>query len=196
MFFASKYTPLIDNSVLPEVLDYISTARLSSNNFNNADILQIIKYVNVNKAHHHDNISVKMIMLCGQSIVKPLSVILKNCIDNGIFSHIWKTSNIIPVQKKSYKQFIDNYRPVSLYQFVVKFLKNCCSIQYLNLLMILIFSVLISQNSDHQNSCEYQLLSVVHDIYALFDCCLLLEVRGIFLDISKAFDCLAQRPNL
>ena len=114
MFFASKYTPLIDNNVLPEVLDYISTARLSSNNFNNADILQIIKYVNVNKVHHHDNISVKMIMLCGQSIVKPLSIILKNCIDNGIFPHIWKTSNIIPVQKKSYKQFIDNYRPVSL----------------------------------------------------------------------------------
>ena len=38
------------------------------------------------------------------------------------------------------------------------------------------------------DSCEYQLLSIVYDIYASFDCCASLEVRGIFLDISKAFD--------
>ena len=38
------------------------------------------------------------------------------------------------------------------------------------------------------DSCEYQLLSIVHDIYKSFDCNPPLEVRGIFLDISKAFD--------
>ena len=38
------------------------------------------------------------------------------------------------------------------------------------------------------DSCEYQLLSVVHDIYKSFDCNPPLEVRGIFSDISKAFD--------
>ena len=37
-------------------------------------------------------------------------------------------------------------------------------------------------------SCEYQLLLTVHDIYKSFDCNPLLEVRGIFFDISKAFD--------
>ena len=41
------------------------------------------------------------------------------------------------------------------------------------------------------DSCESQLLSTVHDIYLLFDCYPSLEVRGIFLDISKAFDSLA-----
>ena len=35
--------------------------------------------------------------------------------------------------------------------------------------------------------CQSQLLSVVHDIYSSFDCYPLLEVRSIFLDISKAF---------
>ena len=38
------------------------------------------------------------------------------------------------------------------------------------------------------DSCEYQLLSIVYDIYASVDCRSSLEVRGIFLDISKAFD--------
>ena len=38
------------------------------------------------------------------------------------------------------------------------------------------------------DSCESQLLSVVHDIYSSIDCHPSLEVRGIFLDISTAFD--------
>ena len=35
---------------------------------------------------------------------------------------------------------------------------------------------------------ESQLLSIVRDIYSSFDCHPSLEVRGIFLDISKTFD--------
>ena len=38
VFFASKCTPLIKNKVVPDSVDYISTARLSSINFNNEDI--------------------------------------------------------------------------------------------------------------------------------------------------------------
>ena len=37
-------------------------------------------------------------------------------------------------------------------------------------------------------SCEYQLLWIVHNIYASFDCNPPCDVRGVFLDISKAFD--------
>ena len=38
------------------------------------------------------------------------------------------------------------------------------------------------------DSCEYQLLSKLHEIYKSFDCNLPKDVRGIFLDLSKAFD--------
>ena len=109
VLFTSKCTLLISNSVLPDLADYISTARLSSVNFNNVDILKIIKYLNINKAHGHDDISIRMIKLCGQSIVKPLSIIFKNCIDNGIFPGIWKKPNILPVHKKGNKQIINNH---------------------------------------------------------------------------------------
>ena len=149
-FFASKCSPLINNSVLPESVDYISTAKLSSINVNNVDILKIIKSLNVNKDHGHDDISIRMIKLCGQSIVKPLSIIFKNCINNSMFPDICKKSNIISVHKKSDKQIIDNIDLFLFYRFVVKFSRNCYSIQYLNFLMKIIFSVLISQDSDHQ----------------------------------------------
>ena len=85
------------------MVNYISTVRISSINFNNVDTLKIIKSLNINKAHGQDDISVRMIKLCGQSIVKPLSYIFKKCIDNQIFTDIWKKSNIIPVHKKRWQ---------------------------------------------------------------------------------------------
>ena len=84
-------------------------------------------------------------------------------------------------------QIVNNYRSVSL-------LLICCKI----LEKVIFDSIMrfLNENkllSDAQSgvrpsaSCEYQLLSVVHDIYKSFDCNPL-KVRGIFLDISKAFD--------
>ena len=38
------------------------------------------------------------------------------------------------------------------------------------------------------NSCIYQLLAITHDIVLSFDWNPTLETRGMFLDISQAFD--------
>lgn len=54
----------------------------------------------------------------------------------------------------------------------------------------------LKNNLHHENQsglrpsdlCEYQLVSIVHDIYASFDYNAPLDVRGIFLVTSKAFD--------
>ena len=50
----------------------------------------------------------------------------------------------------------------------------------------------INQDSDHLIHVNqlyiHVLLSIVHDIYASFDCNPPRDVRGVFLDISKAFD--------
>ena len=37
------------------------------------------------------------------------------------------------------------------------------------------------------DSCVHQLISIVNDVYNVFDTNPSLEVRGVFLDISKAF---------
>ena len=184
-FLLLNVPPLINNNVLPYSDDYISTARRSSINFNNVDILKIIKSRNVNKAHRHD-ISIRMIRLCGQPLVKPLAIIFKNCIDSGIFLNILKKSNIIYVHKKGDKQIIDNYRPVSPLPICGKIFEKLLS----NSIFKVLDNNLLSSNQSGfrpLDSCEYQLLSIVHDIYA-FDCCPSFEVRRIFLDISKAFD--------
>ena len=43
-------------------------------------------------------------------------------------------------------------------------------------------------NFGPNDSCINQLISITHNIYRAFDASLSLEVRGVFLDLSKAFD--------
>ena len=84
-FFASKCSPLINNSTITNSLKYGSTARFSSFCFSEKVILKIINALNINKAHSHDGVSIRMIKLCSKSVVKPLSMIFNNCIDTGTF---------------------------------------------------------------------------------------------------------------
>ena len=187
-FFASKCTPLINNSVLPNSIQDVSAARLSSFSFDEEVILKIINALNINKARGHDDISIRMIKLCSKSVVKPLFIIFKNCIDTGTIPNIWKRSNIIPVHKKGDKQIVGNYRPVSLLPIFGKMLEKLFFNSIKNFLEE---NNLLNSNQlgfRSNDSCESQLLSIVYDIYSSFDCHPSLEVRGTFLDISKAFD--------
>ena len=157
--------------------------------FNEESILKIIKALDVNKAAHgHDDISIRMIKLCDKSIILAISLIYKNCINSGIVPNIWKKSNVVPVHMKGGKEVVDNYRPVLLLPVFPKILER--------LIFNSLFEFLHENNMFNENQsgfrpsdlCQYQLLSIVHDIYASFDCNPPCDARGVFLDISKAFD--------
>ena len=66
------------------------------------------------KAHGYDGISIAMINICHKSIVDPLCCILGRCLETGVYSTQWKKVNIIPVHKKGFKQYKNNYRPISI----------------------------------------------------------------------------------
>ena len=114
----------MNNSKLPDKITYNSAARLTSIKFDNNDILKIIRSLNINKAHGHDDISVRMIKMCDESLVQPLSLIFKGCIYTGVYPDTWKKSNIVPVHKKGDKQIANNYRPVSLLPTCSKILEK------------------------------------------------------------------------
>ena len=111
--FASQSTPLKNNSKLTTLL--INTdKRLHTVSIKKDDITLTIKPPNPTKAHEFDNISVRMIQLCGNSIALPLVQTFKFSLRQGIFLNTWKMANIIPVHKKEAKYFVKNYRPISL----------------------------------------------------------------------------------
>ena len=120
-----------------------------------------------------------MLKLCGPSLCKH-ALVKWNFLWNG------KKANVVPIHKKNDKQCIKNYRPVSL-------LPICCKIferlLFNELYKFLNENDLLSSNQSGfrpRDSCINQLLSITHEIYKSFDNGL--EVRGVFLDIYKAFD--------
>ena len=108
-FFSKQCTPIANDSLLPPLLE-IPNETLSSLEIINSDISKLIKALHVNKAHGHDEISVK---LCKSVISEPLYFIFKNCINSNTFLNVWKKTNVIPVHKKGDKQMLKNYCPVS-----------------------------------------------------------------------------------
>ena len=69
-FFADQCTLLKNNSMLPTNQMFLTQARLQSFDLNEDEILKIIRALNVNKAHGHDGISIRIFKICDKSILK------------------------------------------------------------------------------------------------------------------------------
>ena len=116
-FFAKQCSLIKNESKLPPRLHFLTDKRLSMVKFVNNDILKTLQYLNPNKAHCHDKISIQMLKLCDDSLCRPLELIFKDCLTNGIFPSDWKKGNIVPVHKKNDKQHLNNYRPISFINY-------------------------------------------------------------------------------
>ena len=55
-----------------------------------------------------------MTQICDRALTIPLIILSQNSVKYSYYPEIWKRSNIIPVHKKSDKQLVKNYRPISL----------------------------------------------------------------------------------
>ena len=105
---------------------------------------------------------------------------------SGSFPCDWKKANIVPIHKKGDKQTLKNCRPVSLLPICGKIFER---IIFNEMIRFFLDNKLILTNQSGfkpGDSCINQLLSITHEIYKSFDDGL--EVRSVFLDISKAFD--------
>ena len=117
-----------------------------------------------------------------------LKIIFDNILLTGIFPDQWKEANVTPVHKKNDKQLISNYRPISLLPILAKVFER---IIFKNLYNYLISNNLITKNQSGfrpGDSAVNHLLALVNDIHTAFDDKRSLEVRSVYLDLSKAFD--------
>ena len=159
-FFSQQCKPIINSSVLPIP----------------------------NKATGSDGISAQMLLLCDDSVTLPLKIIFRNKLSTSIYPDIWKLANLTPIFKKGDKQLIKNYRPISLLPICGKIFEK---IIFNNLYNYHNVNNLITKNQSGfcpGHSTTNQLLYLVNEIHEAFENPKSLEVRAVFLDISKAFD--------
>ena len=131
-FFADQCSPISNGNVLPSELPLRTGSSLSSCHFTKDNILRIINNLDPNKAHGHDEISIRMLKTCGDSICRPLSITFKTCLRTSIFPLEWKKANIVPIHKKGDKQPVINYRPVSLLSICGKIFERLLYNEMLN----------------------------------------------------------------
>ena len=81
--FASHCTSLDNNSKTLGSQTYITDSELSSLQFEYKDIIKIIRSLDTNKAHGHDDLSIRMLKICDLANIKPLSIIFRNCINHS-----------------------------------------------------------------------------------------------------------------
>ena len=128
-----------------------------------------------------------MTKTCDKSLLKPLIILFRNSTRSSHYPDIWKKCNIIPVHKKNDKQLVKNadqyLLPISRKLFA--------KIMFNRIYNFLLQEELINPNQScfcPSDYCVNQLIAITHKIFEAFDCNPSLEVRSVFLDISKAFD--------
>ena len=129
-----------------------------------------------------------MLLLCDDSVILPLRIIFRNILLTFICPDVWKFANVIPIFKKGDKQLITNYRAIFLLPICGKLFEK---IIFNNLYSYLQANNIITKNQSGfrpGDSTTNQLLYLVNEIHQAFENPKSLEVRAVFLDISKAFD--------
>ena len=177
---------LINDSALPP-FHLFTDKQLIVIDYSLEDLKTTVHALNPNKSHGSDNISVRMLHICGDRILAPLDLIFRNIILTGIFPDPWKLANVIPVHRKDDKQLTKNYRPISLLPICGKLFER---ILFNNIYNYLISNNLITSNQSGfipGDSTTNQQLYLTRIIHSSFDSSMSLEVRHVFLDTSKAF---------
>ena len=129
-----------------------------------------------------------MIKICDLSLVKPLMKIFRYSLASNKFPDCWKKANVVPVYKKGDNIIIKHCRPVSLLPVFGKIFEKCIFDSIYNYMESNSLFSSCQSGFRKGDSCISQLLSITHDIFKGFDASPSLDTRGIFLDISKAFD--------
>ena len=187
--FSEQCSLIPNSSSLPDVISGpLPFPSLSSFTIDADKLLNLIRSLDINKSHGYDQISVRMLKICDSSLIKPLLIIFNNSLNSGMFPSAWKKANIIPIHKKGDKMDVKNYRPISLLPICGKLFEK---VIYNTLYKYYESNDILNVNQSgfrQGDSCINQLINITHDVFQSFDSNPPLEVRGVFLDISKAFD--------
>ena len=122
--FATQCSLISNSSKLLSYIKYLTDNRLSLASFSHDKIAKVIQNLDPNKAHGHDNISIRMVKVCGPSIYKPLEIIFNQCLETGVFPSEWKKGNIFLFTKKGTNRCCKTTVQCRCYLYVGKFLKD------------------------------------------------------------------------
>ena len=155
------------------------------------DIIKIIENLKPKTSSGIDNISNKLLKLINYEIAEPLTCIVNQILETGIFPEKLKLAKVIPVYKKDEKFKLNNYRPISVLPSMSKVVERVIHQQLHSYFdkHKLYFQGQYGFRKDHNT--ELALLELIDRLTKTIDNG---EIPiNIYLDLSKAFDTLDHR---
>ena len=122
-FFPGQCSLISNSSELPSKLKHLTQSHLSLMTFSTDDIAKMIQNLDHNKAHGHDQVSIRMLKLCSTSICNHLEIIFNQCLERGTSPNYWKKA-MFPSSKKAINKFSKTTVQSCYDLCVVKYLRN------------------------------------------------------------------------
>lgn len=135
-----------------------------------------------------DGISTKLIKTIKTALLSPLTTIINQMLNTGIFPDKLKVAKVIPIYKKDDETLFTNYRPISLLPAISKIFEKVIFKQ----LYAFFHEKKLFYNAQYgfrtEHSTEFAALELVDRVIVEMD--KMNTPISIFLDLSKAFDTL------
>ena len=100
-----------------------------------------------------------------EQIAPSLTLLFNKSLEEGVFPDEWKLANIVPVYKKDDRQYVENYRPISLLTIISKVLERCVLVRLRDHLLEILDCT--QHGFIPGKSCVTQLVEVIDYIGAL-----------------------------
>ena len=160
--------------------------KFTLNEVNEQTVTRIIENIPAKNSCGYDDISSIFLKQIATSIIKPLTIVINQVLNNGIFPDKLKIAKVVPIFKSGDCALTNNYRPISLLPVISKVIEK---IIYTQLSLYFESNKLFSDSQygfRPNHSTEQATLELTDRIISAMDNN---DVPiGIFLDLSKAFD--------
>ena len=101
------------NNIHQTYLAQDNDIELNLTDVNDEIILNIINKLPNKNSCGYDNLSTKIIKTLKDSLIKPLTLIINQMLNTGVFPSQHKIAKVIPIFKKDDNKLFNNYRPIS-----------------------------------------------------------------------------------
>ena len=187
----SAITSIESHSDHPSVLKIQEKYENANHSFSfhlvdSSTVMFYLKTFNPRKATGFDNIPGKLLRLAHQQLSQPLASVINASILQNVFPDEMKCAEVSPIFKKNDKLDKKNFRPVSILTGISKIFEYVMNDQLIGYFQAMFHKLLSAFRKGY--SCQSILLKFLEDAKAAIENKQFVGV--LFMDLSKAFDCL------
>lgn len=118
-------TKVDENDLIAVNEDRCEMGDLKTLNLVYNDVEKAIMNLKNKKSAGHDGISAYVVKQLPKLFAKILTPLFNLSLKQGVFPGFLKVTEIVPVYKSGGKEFVENYRPISILSVFAKILENC-----------------------------------------------------------------------